>query len=217
MSCLTHLFGFLGAVYFTALFWRLGAADRCRRLSVGCFGASMCLLYAASSAYHGVLSPPHLIDVLRRLDHSAIYVLIAGTYTPIFAVLLRGRQRVLLLLMMWGVAAVGVACKWLLPWGAYGMGVGMYVGMGTLGLVSVASLLQALGARALALTLFGGACYTAGGVCDALGWPLLAPGFGSHEVLHVCDLFGSLIHVVVVVRYVLPFERPRAVPSSLAA
>src|SRR5262249_27093738 len=68
-----------------------------------------------------------LLDTFRRLDHSAIYLLIAGTYTPIFAVLLHGRLRLVLLSVLWSLAAVGIACKWLVPWPPHTLTVGLYV------------------------------------------------------------------------------------------
>jgi hemolysin III len=215
VAALTHLLGFVAAVYFTALFWRLARADRGRRLSVLCFGLSMCLLYGASSAYHAVLRPQALIDFFRRLDHSAIYVLIAGTYTPIYAVLLRGGTRARMLALMWGLAAAGILCKWLLPIGAYELSVALYVGMGWAGLLSVVALVRAAGLKAIALGTLGGVFYTIGAVCDALRWPVLYPGYvRPHEVLHIFDLFGTFVHVIFMVRYVLPFGRPAAAPLA---
>src|SRR5262245_11054460 len=175
VASLTHLFGFLAAVYFTALLWRLARGDRARQLSVLCFGLSMCLLYGASVAYHAVQRPQSLIDSFRRLDHSAIYVLIAGTYTPIYAVLLRGQARAAMLALMWGLAAAGVVCKWVLPIGAYELSVALYVGMGWAGLFSVVGLVRAAGWKAIAFGTLGGVFYTLGGVCDALRWPVIHP------------------------------------------
>jgi hemolysin III len=209
VSSLTHLFGFVAALYFTGLLWRLAAGDRLRRLSVACFGLSACLLYAASSAYHAILGPPALIEVLQRLDHSAIYLLIAGTYTPIYAVLLPDPLRVRLLALMWAMAVAGILCKWLLPLGAYGLSVALYVGMGWTGLFGLVSMFRAVGGRALSVGLLGGAFYTGGGLCDALQWPVINPEFfRPHEMLHVCDLAGTFLHVIFIVRTVLPFERP---------
>ena len=84
--------------------WRLSRGDRLRQLSTGAFGLSMVILYGASGAYHAVPGKEPLLPYLQKLDHSAIYVLIAGTYTPVFAVLLGGRLRVLLLSFLKGSA-----------------------------------------------------------------------------------------------------------------
>jgi hemolysin III len=196
------------AVYVTALLWRLCRGDRVRQLAIGCFGASMVVLYAASGIYHAIPSgAPLLIRCFQKLDHSAIYVLIAGTYTPMFAVLLRGRLRVVLLALIWAMAILGIACKWLLPWPPYWLTVGFYVGMGWVGIFCAVPLVRAVGLRGMLWGLVGGILYTAGGVCDALHWPVLYPGVvGSHEVLHVLDMGGTLTHVFFVIRYILPFR-----------
>src|SRR5262249_51669739 len=173
---LTHLFGFLAALYFTGLLWRLARGDRRRQLGVGIFGLSMCLLYFASSTYHALLRPPSLINFFQRLDHSAIYILIPGTYTPIYMVLLPRPLRTRLLLLMWALAVVGIVCKWLLPMGAYELSVGLYVSMGWTGLLSAVALVRAIGWRATAFGVLGGVFYTIGGVCDAPKGPRVHPG-----------------------------------------
>ena len=208
VSAGTHLLWCLWAVFVTGLLWRLARGDRLRQLSVGCFGLSMVVLYAASGTYHAIPARfPALVQFFQRVDHSAIYVLIAGTYTPVFAVLLRGPTRWWMLGLIWGIAAAGVACKWLLPWPPYGLTVGLYIGMGWVGVVTVYPLVQAVGVRGSALGLLGGLLYMAGGVCDAACWPVVLPYVvGPHEILHVLDMGATLIHVFFVMRYVLPFQ-----------
>ena len=208
VSAATHLGWCLWAIWVTGLLWKLARGDRWRRLSVGCFGLSMVLLYGASGTYHAIpASYPWSVGQFRKLDHSAIYVLIAGTCTPVFTVLLRGRLRVWMLSLMWGLAAVGVACKWLLPAPPYWLTVTLYVGMGWLGLIPAYALYRVVGLRGLSWVFLGGVLYTAGAVCDATEWPVLFPGVvGSHEMLHVFDMGGTLVHVLFVVRYVLPFR-----------
>jgi hemolysin III len=209
VSATLHLLWCLWALYATALLWRLSRGDPLRRWSVACFGLSRVLLYGASGAYHAAPADrPRLVAALRRLDHSAIYLLIAGTYTPIFAVLLRGRLRASLLALVWGLAVLGIACKWLLPWPPFVFAVAVYLGMGWVGLVPVWQMTRAVGVRGMAWGLLGGLLYTAGALCEAAHWPVLVPGvFGSHEVLHLCDMGGTLTHVFFVGRYVLPFRR----------
>lgn len=209
VSAGTHLLWCIFGMYITALLWRLGRGDRLRQLSTGIFGLSMVLLYGASGLYHAVLGPERLLFYLRRLDHSAIYVLIAGTYTPVFAVLLRGRLRIVLLSWVWGLAGVGILAKWLLPWPPYWLTVALYITMGWMVLLPIVPLIRAVGVQAMLWALLGGVLYTFGGVCDAAKWPILLPGIiGHHEVLHVADMGGTLIHVFFVVRYVLPFQSP---------
>jgi hemolysin III len=203
-----HLAWCVWALYATALLWRLARGDSLRRWSVGCFGLSMVLLYAASAGYHAVpAEAPELLRAFQLLDHSAIYVLIAGTYTPMFALLLGGWRRVLFLALVWGLATAGVACKWLLPWPPYGLAIGLYAGLGCVGLLPAGQLVRAAGARAMGWALLGGLVYLAGGVCEATRWPVLVPGVvGAHEVLHLCDMGGTSLHVFFVARYLLPLR-----------
>jgi hemolysin III len=209
VSAGTHLLWCILGAYITGLLWRLSRGDRLRQLSTGVFGLSMVLLYGASALYHAVLGPEQLLIYLRKLDHSAIYVLIAGTYTPVFAVLLRGRLRIVLLSLVWGLACLGILAKWLLPWPRYGLTVTLYIVMGWMVVLPIVPLVRAVGVRAMLWALLGGVLYTFGGVCDAAKWPILLPGIiGYHEVLHLADMGGTLIHVFFVVRYVLPFQPP---------
>jgi hemolysin III len=209
VSAGTHLMWCVLGVYVTALLWRLSRGDRLRRLSTGAFGLSMVLLYGARGAYHAVpRETPLLLQYLQRLDHSAIYVLIAGTYTPVFAVLLSGRLRVILLSLVWGVAGAGIAAKWLLPFPPYPLTVSLYIGMGWIGVISIGQLIRAIGVQGMFWGFLGGLLYTFGGVCDAARWPILLPGvIGYHEVLHLADMGATLIHIFFVIRYILPFQR----------
>jgi hemolysin III len=207
VSAGTHLFWFLWALPLTLLLWRLARGDRVRQLSIGCFGLCMVLLYGASGFYHAIpTGSPVLIRYARLLDHSAIYLLIAGTYTPVFAILLNGRLRTFSLLLVWGLAVAGIACKWLFPMPPYPLTVGLYVATGWVGMLSIVPLVRAVGVRGMAVGVLGGILYTAGGVFDAISWPILVPGvIGYHEVLHVLDIFATLTHLFFVTRYVLPF------------
>lgn len=207
VSAGTHLLWCILGAYITALLWRLSRGDRLRQFSTGIFGLSMVLLYGASALYHAVLGPERLLTYLRKLDHSAIYILIAGTYTPVFAVLLTGRLRIVLLSLVWGVAGAGILAKWLLPWPRYELTVTLYIVMGWMVVLPIVPLVRAVGVQAMLWALLGGVLYTCGGVCDAAKWPILLPGIiGYHEVLHLADMGGTLIHVYFVIRYVLPFN-----------
>jgi hemolysin III len=208
VSAASHLLGCLAAAYAAGLLWRLARGDRPRQWSVGCFGLSMVLLYAASGAYHAApAGRPRLVEALRLLDHSAIYLLIAGTYTPIFAVLLRGRLRAALLAVMWALAAAGVACKWALTLPSHDLTVGLYLALGWVGLVPAYQLTRAVGLRGMTWGALGGLLYTAGAVCEVTCWPAPWPGVvGPHEVLHFFDLAATATHVFFVCRYVLPFR-----------
>lgn len=207
VSAATHMLWCVWGLYMTALLWRLCRGDRLRQVSMTVFGSSMIILYGASGMYHALRIDESLLSYFRLLDHSAIYLLIAGTYTPVFALLLRGRLRVTMLSLIWALAVAGIACKWLLTAPPYGVTVGIYVGLGWIGLLPAWQLVKAVGPRAMAWGLLGGLLYTAGAICDAVHWPVLIPGVVAwHEVLHVCDMGGTFTHVFFVIRYVLPFR-----------
>ena len=208
VSASTHLLWCVFGAYITGILWRLSRGDRVRQLSVGCFGLSMTLLYGASGLYHAVRVGEPYLEFFRRLDHSAIYVLIAGTYTPVCAVLLQGRLRKWLLWGIWSVAATGIACKWMLSEPPHWVTVSLYVAMGWTGVIPVYQVIKAIGVRGMAWSLLGGVLYTLGGICEAVRWPVLWPHVvGYHEVFHVLDMSATSVHVFFMFRYILPFQR----------
>ncbi len=222
VSASTHLLWCALGVFLTALLWKLTGGCRLRRWSAVIFGVSMCLLYGASGLYHSLHVAPKTLNIFRLLDHSMIYVLIAGTYTPICALLLRGRLRVILLATVWGLALAGIACKWLLAAPPYPVTVGLYVALGWIALLPLRQLIAAIGLGPMAWALLGGVLYTVGGVCDAAKWPMPCPGvIGPHEVLHLCDMAATAIHVYFILRFVLPYrpawETPFDAPVLQAA
>ncbi len=210
VSSATHYAACVGAVFATALLWRLSRGMGFRaRLSLGVFGVSMILLYAASGTYHALRLPPERLDFFRLLDHSAIYGLIAGTYTPAFYLLLPDRpSRRFLLGGIWALALAGVVSKWALADVPHMATVAVYLGMGWFGLFAAVALVRAVGVRGAAWGLCGGLAYTLGALADVFRWPRVVPGlFGHHEVFHLCTIAGTFCHFVFMVRYVLPFQR----------
>jgi hemolysin III len=208
VSASTHLLWCVFGAYVTGILWRLTRGDRVRQLSVGCFGLSMTLLYGASALYHAVRVGQPYLEYFRLLDHSAIYVLIAGTYTPVCAVLLQGRLRSSLLWGIWTVAATGIVCKWTLSEPPHWITVGLYVAMGWTGIIPVYQIVKAIGVQGMAWSLLGGVLYTIGGICEAVRWPVLWPHVvGYHEVFHVIDMSATFVHVFFMFRYILPFQR----------
>lgn len=208
VSALTHLAACVFAAYAAILLCRLAHGDRAKQVSMTCFGVSMVVLYAASSLYHAVPLPydSAAVAVFRRLDHSAIYLLIAGTYTPVFAVLLSGRPRAVLLGAVWLMAAAGITAKWLLPAPPEWLEVGLYLAMGWLAVVPAPALFRAVGMRGMTWAVAGGLCYTAGAACELAKWPVLVPGLiGWHEVFHVFDIAGTALHAVFMARCVVPY------------
>jgi hemolysin III len=209
VSSFTHLITSLFAVYVTLLFWRLTRGDLAKRLSLVCFGVSMVVLYAASGLYH-LVNLPHgapVLEFFRRLDHSAIYLLIAGTYTPVFAVVLTGRRRTFFLVLVWLLAGAGILTKWLFPLTSFAVTTGLYLALGWIGLLPVVEIVRAAGIRGLAWGLGGGLFYTVGAILELARWPVPIPGLvGYHEVFHLFDMAGTGLHVAMMFLFVVPFR-----------
>lgn len=217
VSSVTHLATAAFAVYVTLLFGRLTADDPAKRRVLLVFGFSMVALYTASGIYHAVPGAKNdrLVSACRRLDMSAIYLLIAGSFTPIVGVLLSGPGRRVMLTVLWSLAGVGILSRWLVPGVPHPVTVGTFAAAGLPGLLPARHYVRAVGWRALAWGLAGAACYAVGGVCDVADWPAPVPGLiNSHELTHLLDMAGTACHVVFMLRFVIPFERPVYLPVS---
>jgi channel protein (hemolysin III family) len=211
VSSLTHL---LGAAVFACLTPFLivkGRGNPWRIASLAVFAFSTVLLLSLSGTYH-LLSPGTAgRAVLQRLDHGAIFILIAGTFTPLHVILFRGVGRWPPLLVLWAAAAVGVTLKSvffddLAEW----LGLVLYLGMGWLGAISATAIWRRHGARFLLPLLLGGAAYTAGAVFEFLRWPVAVAGVvGPHELFHVMVLLGAAFHWRFVWRFACGTIPPR--------
>lgn len=207
VSSATHFVAFAWSFYAASIMWRLGRGNRRKQLAVAVFSATMIILYAASASYHAVSASPETIRIFQLCDLSAIYLLIAGTYTPALFVLLRdGRRKRLLLGGVWMLALAGIACKWLLPSEPYWMTVALYFGLGYSGLIPIMELKQAVGLRGLKWALGGGFMYMFGGLIDLFEWPIILRNvIGHHEIFHLCSMAGSFCHFVFMMLFVIPF------------
>lgn len=209
MSAWSHLAGLLLAVPGTLLLWRRSrGGDPARRLSLLVFGLSLTFCYAASTLYHGLCIPPRGLAAFDRLDRIGIFTLIAGTYTPLAWVLLRGRWRWGTLTAVWLIVALAsgrLALRGPFPplWNT-----GLYLGLGWGVVVCYSELARAVSHRALRPLIAGGLLYSVGAIFNVLHWPALWPGqFGVHDLFHLFVLAGSAAHYRLVLRVVVPFKR----------
>ncbi len=206
-NALTHLVGLVLATAGAVTLLVLSPLDPWRLVSAGVFGASLVLLYTASTLLHAVRAGPAVIRRLRMFDHAAIFVLIAGTYTPVVLVPLRVVNPGWAWAMfgtVWGLALLGVLFKLFWIGAPRWLSVALYVGLGWLVLVAVAPLLTALPAGALAWLFAGGVSYTGGAMVYALKRPDPWPRtFGFHALWHLFVLAGSACHFVMVLFYVV--------------
>jgi len=163
------------------------------------------LLYSTSAAYHRITWKPRLRGVMKRLDHAMIFVLIAGTYTPLCLLVLNTAWWISMLSVVWGLAGAGIIMKLLWPGAPRWLSVSLYAAVGWLALVASTELAAWFTVVPLALLLLGGLLYTLGGVVYAVRKPDPWPrAFGYHEVFHLLVIAGSVLHFSLVAIYVLP-------------
>jgi hemolysin III len=196
-NSISHLVGaclaLVGAVVLIVLASLHGDATKIISLSI--YGVSLLALYTFSTLYHSLKGRAK--QVFRHLDHTAIYLLIAGSYTPLTLVVLRGRLGWTLFAAVWALAAVGVAQEFRKVKGERILSVVIYVTMGWLAVVALGPLARALGTAGFAGLISGGVFYTAGIIFYALDRRL--PVF--HGIWHLFVLAGSVAHYVVVFAY----------------
>jgi len=204
-SSVTHMVGAVSFLFGTAILILWGLVQQASAgliLSSAVFGLSLVALYSASAVYHFINSTPKVTLILRKLDHSMIYVLIAGSYTPMLVCYFPATQRVWMLTAIWGIALCGIAVKLLWFNAPRWLYTAFYLLMGWFVLVDLRPIAQ-MPAVAVALLAGGGIAYTIGGLIYGLKKPNLSPVFGFHELFHVFVLLGSLMHYLLVLVCVL--------------
>jgi len=195
-SSVTHLAGAAVFAILAVVLLHRGRGDAGRMLSLCVFAFSCLLLLSLSGAYHLLAPGTAGREVLKRLDHAAIFGLIAGSFTPVHAILFRGGWRWGMLGGVWGAAITGLTVKTFYfaatpEW----VGLLMYLGLGWMGVISVAALARRYGIGFVRPLIWGGLAYTAGAVTEFLRWPELLPGIvGPHEIFHLAVLAGIAWH-----------------------
>lgn len=169
------------------------------RIGAAVFGASLAAVYGVSAAYHRLARTERAQRLMRRLDHSMIFVLIAGTYTPVCLVGLPRRFGLPLLGAVWALAVVGIGAKVLGGRRLMRAGNSLYVVIGWLAVLALPVLLQALSPAVMTLLVVGGVLYTVGAVIFALRRPDPRPlVFGYHEIWHAFTVAAGLSHFAAV-------------------
>ena len=201
-NAISHLVGLVLAAAGTLVLLRM-AHGTGERAAFAVYGASLILLYGASTLYHSLPLPDHRLRRLRTLDHIAIYFLIAGTYTPVAMVTLHGPWGWTLLGIAWAIAVAGIPFKiWFLDAPVW-ISTGTYLAMGYMALAAAAPLAARVSPAGLAWLAAGGVAYTVGAIIFTRERPDPIPGvFGHHEIWHLLVLVGSGCHFGFMLRYV---------------
>jgi hemolysin III len=201
-SAITHFIGMLMAVFAAIpLLIRAGREPQpVYLISLGIFAASMILLYAASTFYHAVDFSPKVNTVLKKLDHMMIFVLIAGSYTPICLLVLERSIGLKLLVIVWGIAAIGILIKAFWVFCPKWVSSVLYIGMGWTCVLAFGPIVGGMTNTEFGWLLAGGIIYTVGGIIYALKLPVFNSkhkNFGSHEIFHLFVMGGSVCHFIV--------------------
>ena len=199
VSGLTHLLTAVAALAGSALLVAQAGGPPGRRIALGLYGLSLVLLFSCSAAYHLIQAGPRGTLLLRKLDHTAIYLLIAGTYTPICVLRLAGFWKWGLLAVIWSLAVIGIGVKIFIIKAPRWVTAGVYVVMGWLAILAIRPILAALPSGALFWLIAGGVVYTLGAVIYILKKPDFVPGvFGFHEVWHLFVMLGAAAHFIAI-------------------
>jgi hemolysin III len=181
-----------------------GASGAGERVSAAVFAAALATMFGISALYHRITWRPRARRWLRRLDHAAIYLLIAGTYTPFGLLALSGAWRSTVLLIVWGGALVAIALKFAWVDAPKWLAAGIALALGWVGVFALPQLWEHAGAAGVVLLLGGGVLYTAGALVYAGRRPDPAPAvFGYHELFHALVIAAAACQYAAVALFVL--------------
>ncbi len=208
VSGLTHLGAGLAAMVGLAVLLVVGRSNLPKELSLLVYGVSLILMMLASASYHLIRTSPSRQLLLRKLDHSAIYILIAGTYTPICFNLFTGFWNWGMLALIWLFALVGTLTKLILINAPRWFTATVYLVMGWLAVLALPEMLARLPVGALIWLLAGGLFFTVGAVIYITKkFDFFPQVFGFHEVWHLFVIAGCFCHFIVILTYVAPATR----------
>ncbi len=207
-SAITHFIGMMLAVFAAMpLLAKAGMTGNSADVTaMMIFALSMVSLYGASTLYHSLNVTGRVLKIFKKLDHMMIFVLIAGSYTPVCMIVLGGDSGYKLLAAVWGIALAGILIKAFWVTCPKWFSSVIYIAMGWVCVFAFGELLATLPWAAFLWLLAGGLFYTAGGVIYALKCPIFNlkhKWFGSHEIFHVFVMLGSACHFIFMYHYVL--------------
>ena len=205
-SSYSHFVGaVLSGIGLILMLLRAALSENLTGLTLGAsviFCLSLIALYSASSIYHFSVAGEHVLRLLKKLDHSMIYVLIAGSYTPVVLKFMPYPSSVAFVSVIWGIALFGIAIKLLWIDAPRLIGTILYLALGWAIVVDFDVVLS-MPAPAIALLAAGGISYTIGGIVYIIKKPDFGPKLGFHELFHLFVIGGSVCHYLLVLWYVL--------------
>ena len=206
-SALTHFIAMILAIIAAIpLLSKAGHDSGHMRISaLAIFILSMIGLYAASTIYHTLDISPKINKLLRKIDHMMIFILIAGTYTPVCMIVLGDKTGWTMLTLVWGIAIVGILINALWITCPKWFSSLIYIAMGWVCILAITKILSSMPRAGFMWLLAGGIIYTVGGIIYAMKLPFFNSRhryFGSHEIFHLFVMGGSLCHYVMMYRFV---------------
>lgn len=206
-SAITHFIGMMMAMLASTplLIKAARQPKKIYMIVLGIFISSMILLYGASTLYHTLDLSEKMNKLLKKIDHMMIFVLIAGTYTPICMITLPQPLGIQLLSLVWGIAFIGMIVKMFWVTCPKWFSSVLYIGMGWTCVLAFTQLLNSLSGAAFGWLLAGGVIYTIGGIIYALKLPIFNEKhkyFGTHEIFHLFVMGGSICHFIVMYAFV---------------
>lgn len=205
VSTWTHFITFIAAIVGLVFLVIMTNHNVTKLITTTIFGVSLILLYGASSLYHWVKTTPKKELILKKIDHVAIYILIAGSYTPLFFYGLDGAWRGTMLTAVWILAFIGILLKiWFINAPRY-VSTAFYVTLGWIAVVPFVQLSSHLPTGAIVLMVSGGVAYTIGAIIYATKcFDFIPNKFGFHEVFHLFVMAGSASHFFMVMYFIVP-------------
>ena len=199
ISALTHFVGFIGAIIVTPLLLSKAAIDQkdtADLLGLCIYSLSMIMLYGASTSYHTFLLPTKPARMLKKFDHMSIFLLIAGTYTPI-CLNLNPSAGIPMLIAVWVVGILGIIMKAFWVYCPKYVSSIVYIAMGWIAIFRIKDIYYSLGKLGFFWLLLGGIFYTIGGIIYARKWRI-SRDWGNHEIFHLFVLLGSICHFILI-------------------
>jgi hemolysin III len=202
---LTHLAGAFTALLGLVALALVARGNSLKLLSLSIYGMTLIAMFSSSAAYHLVHGSPRLSRTLQKLDHSAIFLLIAGTYTPICTYYFTGFWRLGFLIIIWSFALAGICLKLLAGNAPRRLNAAIYLLMGWAAVLAAGEIFSRVPAGAIMWLLLGGLFFTIGAFVYIFKKPDFFPGvFGFHELWHIFVILGAFSHFAVMLGYIAP-------------